>query len=87
MLCVQYIHGIANLLGMSFPFTKATLRSVIFIINGIAMFYVVGSVERVRQLLEQGADVNEVDSDSVSLLHWAAINNQQTITRFVLTYS
>ncbi|KAF6018027.1 ZDHHC17 [Bugula neritina] len=38
-----------------------------------------GSLERVQELLEQGADVNELDSDGVSPLHWAAINNRKEI--------
>ncbi|XP_067930855.1 palmitoyltransferase ZDHHC17-like [Watersipora subatra] len=38
-----------------------------------------GCVERVKQLVQQGADVNELDAEGSSLLHWAAINNQQEI--------
>lgn len=40
-----------------------------------------GNLERVEQLLQQGVDVNEVDGDGASALHWAAINNRKEIVR------
>jgi len=38
-----------------------------------------GAIERVKDLVESGHDVNELDSDGVSLLHWAAINNRKSL--------
>uniref|UniRef100_A0A1B6EA99 Uncharacterized protein n=1 Tax=Clastoptera arizonana TaxID=38151 RepID=A0A1B6EA99_9HEMI len=35
-----------------------------------------GSLERVKQLVEEGCDVNQPDNETVTLLHWAAINNR-----------
>lgn len=44
-----------------------------------------GAIERVRQLVEEeGADVNQTDEDTVTLLHWAAINNRTNIVRYLL---
>ena len=38
-----------------------------------------GAIERVRQLLAEGHDVNARDDENVTLLHWAAINNRKKI--------
>lgn len=43
-----------------------------------------GAVERVQQLIEAGYDVNLPDSDTITLLHWAAINNRSDIVRLLL---
>lgn len=40
-----------------------------------------GAITRVRELVEAGWDVNQPDSETVSLLHWAAINNRREIVR------
>lgn len=45
---------------------------------------VVGYYERVVELVNSGQDVNELDADGVSLLHWAAINNKKDIARYCL---
>lgn len=43
-----------------------------------------GAIARVRELVEAGWDVNQPDSETVSLLHWAAINNRRDIVRYFL---
>lgn len=40
-----------------------------------------GAIDRVRELVEGGCDVNEMDKENVSLLHWASINNRIDIIR------
>lgn len=44
-----------------------------------------GSLERCKQLVEAGYDVNKPDSETVTLLHWAAINNRQDIIRYYVS--
>ena len=44
-----------------------------------------GAFDRVRQLVEEsGYDVLKPDSENVTLLHWAAINNRQEIVNYLL---
>uniref|UniRef100_A0A1A9VAQ6 Palmitoyltransferase n=1 Tax=Glossina austeni TaxID=7395 RepID=A0A1A9VAQ6_GLOAU len=43
-----------------------------------------GATARVKELVDAGWDVNEPDSETVTLLHWAAINNRRDIIRFFL---
>ena len=44
-----------------------------------------GAVARVRQLLDSGAEAADTaDSAGVSLLHWAAINNQAEVAELLL---
>ncbi|XP_050333974.1 palmitoyltransferase Hip14 [Bactrocera neohumeralis] len=43
-----------------------------------------GAIARVRELIESGWDVNQPDSETVTLLHWAAINNRRDIIRYFL---
>ncbi|XP_044582303.1 palmitoyltransferase Hip14 isoform X1 [Cotesia glomerata] len=43
-----------------------------------------GALERVTELIEAGADVNEPDSETVTLLHWAAINNRTEIVKYLI---
>ena len=45
-----------------------------------------GLIERVQELVEAGYDVNQMDRENVSLLHWAAINNRADIVRSVLNH-
>lgn len=48
-----------------------------------------GNFTRVVELIEpkdgEGYDVNELDDEGVSLLHWAAINNRLSISRYLLS--
>ncbi|CAH1388918.1 unnamed protein product [Nezara viridula] len=44
-----------------------------------------GHLERCKELIEGGYDVNEPDSETVTLLHWAAINNRQDIIRYYVS--
>lgn len=44
-----------------------------------------GALERCRELVEAGADVNQPDNETVTLLHWAAINNRQDIIRYYVS--
>ena len=44
-----------------------------------------GALDRVRDLVtNEGYDVNKRDSENVSLLHWAAINNRSEIADFLI---
>ncbi|XP_034948859.1 palmitoyltransferase Hip14 isoform X2 [Chelonus insularis] len=43
-----------------------------------------GALERVTELVEAGADVNQPDSETVTLLHWAAINNRTEIVKYLI---
>lgn len=36
------------------------------------------------ELIEAGADVNQPDSETVTLLHWAAINNRKDIVKYLI---
>lgn len=40
-----------------------------------------GVFERIQELVEGGYDVNFMDKENVSLLHWAAINNRVEIVK------
>lgn len=44
-----------------------------------------GVFQRVRDLVEAGFDVNTLDRENVSLLHWAAINNRVDIVRYFIS--
>ncbi|KAJ2950335.1 hypothetical protein O0L34_g8565 [Tuta absoluta] len=44
-----------------------------------------GAVSRVKELVEAGWDVNQPDAETVTLLHWAAINNRREIIQFLLS--
>lgn len=43
-----------------------------------------GAIGRVKELADAGWDVNQPDSETVTLLHWAAINNRRDIIAFLL---
>lgn len=43
-----------------------------------------GATERVRELVEAGHDVNLPDGDTVTMLHWAAINNRVEIVKLLI---
>ncbi|XP_043259622.1 palmitoyltransferase Hip14 isoform X2 [Colletes gigas] len=43
-----------------------------------------GALDRVTELVEDGADVNQPDSETVTLLHWAAINNRKDIVKYLI---
>ncbi|KAI8440659.1 hypothetical protein MSG28_001864, partial [Choristoneura fumiferana] len=43
-----------------------------------------GAFDRVRELVEAGWDVNQPDHETVTLLHWAAINNRREICAYLL---
>ena len=45
-----------------------------------------GVYERVMELIEGGYDVNQMDKENVSLMHWAAINNRIEIVKYVKPY-
>ncbi|XP_060566035.1 palmitoyltransferase ZDHHC17-like [Ruditapes philippinarum] len=44
-----------------------------------------GVFERIQELVEGGYDVNMMDKENVSLLHWAAINNRVDIVRYFMS--
>ncbi|KAM3955026.1 LOW QUALITY PROTEIN: palmitoyltransferase Hip14-like [Aphomia sociella] len=43
-----------------------------------------GAFQRVKELVEAGWDVNQPDRETVTLLHWAAINNRREIIQYLL---
>ncbi|KAK9730918.1 Ankyrin repeats (3 copies) [Popillia japonica] len=43
-----------------------------------------GAFARVKELVDAGYNVNQRDSETVTLLHWAAINNRKDIMRFFI---
>lgn len=43
-----------------------------------------GAVERVQELVGAGYDVNLPDNDTVTLLHWASINNRAELVKYFL---
>lgn len=43
-----------------------------------------GAIGRVKELIEAGWDVNQPDSETVTLLHWASINNRRDIIKYFL---
>ncbi|XP_055383554.1 palmitoyltransferase Hip14 isoform X2 [Condylostylus longicornis] len=43
-----------------------------------------GAISRVKELVEAGWDVNQPDNETVTLLHWAAINNRNDIIKYFL---
>lgn len=43
-----------------------------------------GAIERLRELVEAGEDVNIPDSETITLLHWASINNRVEIVKYLL---
>lgn len=45
-----------------------------------------GAYERCRELIEADYDVNTLDKENVSLLHWAAINNRTDIVKLVIFF-
>ncbi|XP_059142261.1 palmitoyltransferase ZDHHC17-like [Physella acuta] len=44
-----------------------------------------GVIPRVHELIEAGYDVNQMDHENVSLLHWAAINNRTEIVNYFMS--
>ncbi|RUS80345.1 hypothetical protein EGW08_011884 [Elysia chlorotica] len=44
-----------------------------------------GMLNRVTELIEAGYDVNRMDHENVSLLHWAAINNRTEIVNYFMS--
>lgn len=47
----------------------------------------VGVVDRLEELLaKEELDVNQGDAENVTLLHWAAINNRDTVVNFLLKH-
>lgn len=43
-----------------------------------------GAIGRVKELIEAGWDVRQPDSETVTLLHWASINNRQDCIKLFL---
>ncbi|RWS29021.1 zinc finger protein-like protein [Leptotrombidium deliense] len=44
-----------------------------------------GALTRVQELIDAGYDVNQRDSENVTLLHWAAINNRREIVKYFMS--
>lgn len=42
-------------------------------------------MERCKELIESGYDVNTPDAETVTLLHWAAINNRKDIIKYYIS--
>ncbi|XP_038075514.1 palmitoyltransferase ZDHHC17-like isoform X2 [Patiria miniata] len=45
-----------------------------------------GAIDRLKELVENGLDVQEPDKENVTLLHWAAINNRLEIARYLINH-
>ncbi|CAG7704209.1 unnamed protein product [Allacma fusca] len=45
-----------------------------------------GIFHRCKELVEQGFDVNQRDSENITLLHWAAINCRKDIVKFFIDH-
>ncbi|KAK6619516.1 hypothetical protein RUM43_012273 [Polyplax serrata] len=45
-----------------------------------------GSLSRVKELVEAGFNVNQPDSETVTLLHWAAINNRKELIKYFVSH-
>lgn len=43
-----------------------------------------GAISRVRELIDAGWDINQPDGETVTLLHWASINNRKDIIKLFL---
>jgi len=43
-----------------------------------------GAIERVKEIVEAGFDVNQRDEENITLLHWASINNRKEIVHYLL---
>lgn len=43
-----------------------------------------GAFDRCKQIIESGFDVNQRDSENVTLLHWAAINNRRDLVKYYI---
>ncbi|XP_040265727.1 palmitoyltransferase ZDHHC13 [Bufo bufo] len=44
-----------------------------------------GLLDRCRELIEAGYDVRQPDSENVTLLHWAAINNRLELIKYLIS--
>lgn len=64
--------------------SKVNLQDVDYSEFDIVKAVQYGATERVRELVEAGYDVNLADTDTVTLLHWASINNRVEIVKFLL---
>lgn len=64
--------------------TKTNLADVDYSDFDIVKAVQYGATTRVLELIEAGHDVNVPDNDTVTLLHWAAINNRTEIVRLLL---
>ena len=42
-------------------------------------------MDRVKELIEAGYDVNQADAETVTLLHWAAINNRKELIKYLVS--
>lgn len=43
-----------------------------------------GGYDKVKEIIESGFDVNQRDTENVTLLHWAAINNRSEIVKYLI---
>jgi len=43
-----------------------------------------GALDRVKEIIEKGFDVNQRDEENITLLHWASINNRKEIVQFLI---
>lgn len=48
------------------------------------LFLQYGAFSRVKELIDSGYNVNQRDNETVTLLHWAAINNRKEIMYFFI---
>ena len=74
------ITRLASVLGISLLLTAATQPAE----SPVADAAQTGDVAEVRALLQQGADVNAAQTDGLTALHWAAMNNHTDIIDVLL---
>ena len=70
---------LASILGLSLLLAAATPAE-----SPVADAAQSGDVQRVRALLQEGADANAAQADGLTALHWAAMNNQKEIVDLLL---
>ncbi|XP_067318805.1 palmitoyltransferase ZDHHC13 [Anolis sagrei] len=93
--CKNHSHGPLRHHGHSWPDMyegKDLLKEqdVVPLVEDYSTFDIVkatqyGLLERCQELVEAGYDVRQPDKESVTLLHWAAINNRLDLVKFFIS--
>lgn len=78
-------HAQAEMFQEQVPQTKASSPDADYSTLDIVKATQNGALERCKQLISEGFDVNQRDAENVTLLHWAAINNRKEIIRYYIS--